>query len=95
MACRDCNVADEAMPLDTVLTGEQWKMLCPEDGVLCASRIVRRAAKISHVICVNLRVIRVEEYDLDPRPGGRHFQIMKALDREDAARGHAAAGGDG
>jgi len=95
MACRDCNAADAEMPLDTVLTGEQWERICPEGGILCASCIVRRAAKIPDVICVDLRVICIVEFHLDPRPGGRHFQIMKALDRMDAARGLASAGGDG
>jgi hypothetical protein len=84
MPCHDCGCPDAEMPLDTVLTLKQWQLICPEDGMLCASCIVRRASKLPGIINACLRLQFVEDYDAEPLPGGRFFQIMKAIERGDS-----------
>jgi hypothetical protein len=49
------------MPLDIVLTNEQWKLICPDDGMLCASCIIRRANELPHVIKVFARIIFADD----------------------------------
>ena len=84
MSCHDCGSPDSEMPLDSVLTLKQWQMICPEDGMLCASCIIRRASKLPGIINICLRLQFAEDYGSDQRPGGRFFQIMKTLDGEDS-----------
>ena len=79
MPCLDCGRPDEKMPLDTVLTLKQWEWLCPEGGVLCASCIVVRAAKLPDVINICARVVFVDDYSGD-EPGGRFYSSIVALD---------------
>ncbi len=45
--CRDCEVPYESLGLDLVLPDQQWRVLCPEGGVLCANCICKRAEKLS------------------------------------------------
>ena len=53
LKCMDCGVPYREFPLDTTLPDEQWRMIHDSDGgVLCASCIVRRAAKLPGVIAV-------------------------------------------
>jgi hypothetical protein len=78
MACLDCG--DEEIPLDTDLTGEQWSMICPEHGVLCASCIVRRAATLPGVISTCLHIDFAADFHGNDRPGSRIWQAMKAID---------------
>jgi hypothetical protein len=83
MPCDDCGCPDNEMPCDTVLTGKQWILLCPE-GVgtyLCASCIVKRAAKLPGVINVTARICFAEDYEGE-KPGGRVFEFLKGLDGE-------------
>ena len=76
--CSDCGTTD--MPLDAVLTGEQWRMICPEVGaVLCASCIVRRANRLPGIMNVCMRFQFSEDFD-DDEVGGRFWQMMKKLD---------------
>lgn len=79
IGCRDCGTED--MPVDTVLTIKQWELICPEGGVLCATCITRRAAKLDGIINVCARLIFVDDYDCSG-PGGKFFQSMKKLDQE-------------
>lgn len=82
MPCADCHLPDDEMPSDTVLTGRQWEMICPEGGVLCANCIVKRASRLPHMINVCLRIIFVDDYHDDDKPGGKFWQYMKSLDAE-------------
>jgi hypothetical protein len=75
--CQDCGTT--TMPLDTVLTGKQWGLICPEGGTLCANCIVARAARLKDVINVCLRITFSDDYE-GPEAGGRVFQMLKALD---------------
>ena len=51
--CVDCGKPYEDFGLDMVLPDDQWLMVYPEkDGLLCASCIVKRAAKITDAISV-------------------------------------------
>ena len=43
VGCRDCGLSYSEMGLDLVLPDQQWKHLCPEDAILCANCIVKRA----------------------------------------------------
>jgi len=44
--CNDCRAEYGKMGLDLVLPDQQWKILCPEGGILCASCICKRASKL-------------------------------------------------
>lgn len=79
MPCLDCKCPDDEMPLDTVITGKQWERICPEGGVLCASCIVKRAAKLPHVINLTARITFADDFKGDA-PGGEFFQFLKACD---------------
>lgn len=53
LTCMDCSAVYEEFPLDTTLPDEQWRRIHPRDGgVLCASCIVKRAAKLPNVVAV-------------------------------------------
>lgn len=41
--CLDCGVEYGTLGLDIVLPDQQWKAICPEDGILCANCICKRA----------------------------------------------------
>ena len=41
--CRDCGTAYAGLGVDLVLPDQQWKVICPEDRVLCANCICQRA----------------------------------------------------
>lgn len=42
--CNDCGIEYSTLGLDLVLPYEQWSVICPEDGILCANCICQRAA---------------------------------------------------
>jgi hypothetical protein len=44
VVCRDCRLPYREFGLDLVLPDQQWRAVCPEGGVLCATCICRRAA---------------------------------------------------
>lgn len=79
MPCIDCQCPDEEMPLDAVLTGKQWNLICPGGGVLCASCIVKRASVLPGVINLTARITFAEDFSGDA-PGGEFFQFLKSCD---------------
>lgn len=57
LTCMDCETAYSAFPLDTTLPDEQWRLIHDsEGGVLCASCIVRRAARLPGIVAVRARL---------------------------------------
>ena len=46
MSCLDCGTDYDKMGLDLVLPNQQWEILCPENGILCANCIAKRADKL-------------------------------------------------
>lgn len=44
--CLDCGLDYSQMGLDLVLPDQQWKVVCPEGGILCANCICKRADKV-------------------------------------------------
>ena len=44
--CIDCGIPYRKLGLDLVLPDQQWKVLCPEGGILCANCICKRAEKL-------------------------------------------------
>lgn len=53
LRCMDCRAIYADFPLDTTVPDEQWAMIHPSGGgVLCASCIVKRAAKLPGIIAV-------------------------------------------
>lgn len=45
IACQDCGAEYRYLGLDLVLPDQQWDVICPEGGILCANCICKRAAK--------------------------------------------------
>lgn len=45
LSCSDCGIPYSTLGLDLVLPDQQWKVIAPEGGILCANCICRRAAK--------------------------------------------------
>lgn len=43
--CADCGLEYKNMGLDLVLPDQQWKVLSPDDNILCANCICIRARK--------------------------------------------------
>jgi hypothetical protein len=43
--CLDCGVEYRTLGLDIILPDQQWNVICPENGILCANCICKRAAK--------------------------------------------------
>ncbi len=61
--CIDCNCNYGQQPLDVTLSAKQWAMINPEiGGILCAGCIVKRAAKLPHVITVAMKIAFAEDY---------------------------------
>jgi hypothetical protein len=53
-ACLDCGLPYVQFPLDVILPRPQWLEIHSEDnGLLCASCIVARAAKVPGVTCIH------------------------------------------
>ena len=42
-ACADCGSAYSSFGVDVMLPDDQWSVLCPEGGLLCANCIAKRA----------------------------------------------------
>lgn len=54
--CMDCGEPNAEMPINTTLPHDQWRRIHDsEGGILCASCIVRRAAKLPRVIACRMR----------------------------------------
>jgi hypothetical protein len=54
--CLDCNLPYKSMGLDLVLPNKQWKELCPENGILCANCICKRAEKLKGTTCLLAKI---------------------------------------
>jgi hypothetical protein len=53
LCCMDCDEPYADFPLDTTIPDEQWALIHGSPGgVLCASCIVKRAAKLKGVVAV-------------------------------------------
>lgn len=50
--CIDCGIPYRKLGLDLVLPDQQWKVLCPEGGILCANCICKRAKKLKGSTCI-------------------------------------------
>ena len=50
ITCIDCGMEYADMGLDLVLPDQQWKIICPEDGILCANCICKRASKVDGTV---------------------------------------------
>lgn len=50
--CIDCGILYKDMGLDLVLPDQQWKIICPENKILCANCICKRAKKLGLATCV-------------------------------------------
>lgn len=48
-SCADCGLAYSAFGVDLVLADQDWKRIAPDDGLLCATCICRRADKVGAV----------------------------------------------
>ena len=47
--CKDCGLSYSKMGLDLVLPDQQWKVISPENEILCANCICKRAKKLSGI----------------------------------------------
>lgn len=57
LRCMDCQAVYSEFPLDTTIPDEQWRLIHNnEGGVLCASCIVKRAAKLPGVVAIRARI---------------------------------------
>ncbi len=43
--CQDCGIPYSEFGLDLVLPNQQWEILCPNGGILCANCICKRAIR--------------------------------------------------
>lgn len=60
--CLDCGKDYSDFGLDALLSRPQWLLIHPdEDGLLCASCIVKRAAQINSATCVRIFI------EIEPR----------------------------
>ena len=64
--CQDCKkgygdgsegYGNEVMPISLNLSREEWLLISPEDGILCANCIVTRASLFPHIVCINAKLI--------------------------------------
>jgi hypothetical protein len=69
VGCMDCVAVYADFPLDTTLPDEQWRMIHDRDGgLLCASCIVKRGAKLPGVIALRARFEFAGEAGSPPSP---------------------------
>ena len=45
VVCNDCGVEYASLGCDLVLPDQEWRVICPEGGILCANCICKRARK--------------------------------------------------
>jgi hypothetical protein len=50
ITCIDCGKLYPTMGLDLVLPDQQWEIICPEGGILCASCICKRARNLGGTV---------------------------------------------
>ena len=66
--CLDCGLPYEQFGLDLVLPDQQWRVVCPEDIILCANCISKRAAKLGGTVLLSW--VDSLNYSLVYRKGG-------------------------
>lgn len=44
--CIDCGIEYRKFGLDYVFPDQQWKIICPENGILCGNCIAKRVEKL-------------------------------------------------
>jgi len=55
--CNDCGMLyGKDDWIDTVLSNEQWKLILPKDGILCANCIIKRASKLDNIIRADMKL---------------------------------------
>ena len=59
--CADCGQPYSSMGLDLVLPGQQWKIIAPDGGILCANCICLRAEKNSAATCIHTWIDNLED----------------------------------
>jgi hypothetical protein len=67
--CKDCGIPYGEMGIDLILPDQQWKHVCPDDGILCANCICKRVSKMrgttviyAWIDCIEHSVDYTEEY---------------------------------
>lgn len=63
--CDDCGLSyiGDQWGLDTVLSNEQWNMICPnDDALLCANCIINRALKLDNIIGARMKLMFADDY---------------------------------
>lgn len=50
VSCMDCGIPYSEMGLDLVLPDQQWRVLVPEGGIVCANCICKRAERIGGTV---------------------------------------------
>lgn len=58
--CIDCGMDYEEMGLDLILPDQQWKVICPENGILCANCMCKRASKNGSATIIQSWIDRLE-----------------------------------
>ena len=62
--CDDCGLDYSDFPIDVLLPRHQWLTIHPNNGLLCAACIVKRAAKVRGAIVVHM-IIEIAEHEND------------------------------
>lgn len=62
--CLDCGLDYQDFLIDTILSDADWAAIHPDEGgLLCASCIARRVAKLPHTIVLFARIIYAKDHD--------------------------------
>ena len=55
--CIDCGMIYGGSDwIDTTLSTYQWSVVCPENGILCANCIIKRASKINGILAARMHL---------------------------------------
>ena len=66
--CDDCGMLyGEDDWVDTVMPHFQWKIISPENGILCANCIVKRASKLENIRILKTELIFSDDDNFDLR----------------------------
>ena len=93
--CMDCGLDYEHdFPLDVVLTKEQWLLIHPQDGgVLCGNCIVKRAAKLPHVINLTATIKFASDFDDVAEPSNEKADLPPTKARQPRSGTEGVIGG--
>lgn len=82
--CLDCGLDYADFPMDMILPRPQWLTIHPaEGGLLCASCIVKRAAKVPGATCIHA-IIEIAPHQGGPAAVSEAPQETDVLDLKDA-----------